>query len=259
MIFDTHAHYDDARFDEDRDEVIASLKENDVRRFVDVASDLPSIEKVERIIEKYPQSYGALGIHTSELEGVSEKDLKEIEEKIRNNKRIVAVGEIGLDYYWEENPPHEVQKEFFRYQLEMARRLNKPVIIHSREAAQDTFEIMKEMHAEEIGGVVHCYSYSKEMAREYIKMGFYIGIGGVVTFKNSKKLKEIAAEIPLERIVLETDCPYLAPSPHRGERNYSGFLPLVAAEIAELRGITAEEVCNTTYQNALRLYNIKDV
>lgn len=256
MIFDTHAHYDDARFDEDRDEVIASLKENDVRHFVDVASDLPSIEKVEKILEKYPQSYGALGIHPSELVGVSQKDLKEIEEKIRNNKRVVAVGEIGLDYYWEENPPHEVQKEFFRYQLEMARRLQKPVIIHSREAAQDTFEIMKEMRAEEIGGVVHCYSYSKEMAREYIKMGFYIGIGGVVTFKNSKKLKEIAAEIPLERIVLETDCPYLAPSPHRGERNYSGFLPLVAGEIAELRGISADEVCNATYQNALRLYCI---
>lgn len=166
----------------------------------------------------------------------------------------MAVGEIGLDYYWD-NESHDTQKKWFIRQLELARELDLPVIIHSRDAAADTLEIMKE-HAKGLRGVIHCFSYSKELAREYVKMGFYIGIGGVVTFKNGKKLKEIAEEIPLDRILLETDCPYLAPVPFRGKRNSSLYIPYIAQEIANLKGITYEEVVAQTEENGKRLFGI---
>ena len=170
---------------------------------------------------------------------------------------MVAVGEIGLDYYWDKEP--EIQKQqryWFAEQMKLAREVSLPVIIHSRDAAADTMEVMKSVHAEEIPGVIHCYSYSKEMAQEFIKMGYYIGVGGVVTFKNAKKLKETVQEIPLERILLETDCPYMAPEPHRGERNDSSYIPFVIAKIAELKGITPEEVEQVTRANAERLFRI---
>ena len=167
------------------------------------------------------------------------------------NDKMVAVGEIGLDYYWDE-PSRDIQKKWFVRQLELAREVNKPVIIHSRDAAADTLDIMKAEKCHEIGGVIHCFSYSKEMAREYLDMGFYIGIGGVVTFNNAKKVKEVAEYVPLESIVLETDCPYLAPVPNRGKRNSSINLPYVVDEISRIKGIEPDEVINQTYNNALR-------
>ena len=186
-------------------------------------------------------------------DSLNEERFQQMEELCKQEK-VVAVGEIGLDYYWD-NESHDVQKEWFIRQLDLARELDLPVLIHSREAAADTMEIMKE-HGQGLRGVIHCYSYSKEQAKEYVKMGYYIGVGGVVTFKNSRVLKEVVKAIPLEHIVVETDCPYLAPTPHRGKRNSSVYLPLVIEEIAKLKGITAEEVENATYENAQRLYGL---
>jgi len=257
MIFDTHCHYDDEKYDNDREALIRSMEEEGVVHFVNVSADKDSIDNTLEILDKYPQSYGALGIHPSEIRGLTEADMENIKEKALANERVVAIGEIGLDY-WEEGPDKGSQAFWFRRQLALAREVKKPVIIHSRDAVQDTYDILMEEKAEEMGGVIHCFSASAEMAEKYVKKGFYIGIGGVLTFKNAKKLQEVAEKTPLEWIVLETDCPYLAPTPHRGERNYSGYLTLVAEKLAEIKGITAEEVCNITYENALKLYRIKD-
>lgn len=257
MIFDTHCHYDDPRFDEDRDQVIKTIQAEGVSRFVNISADRESLDGTIKILEKYQFSYGALGIHPSETEGLTEEVMEEIAEKTRNNKRIVAIGEIGLDY-WEEGPDKEGQAFWFRRQLRLAKELDKPVVIHSRDAVQDTFDILAEEHAEELGGVIHCFSASAEMAERYVKKGYFIGIGGVLTFKNAKTLREVAERTPLENIVLETDCPYLAPVPHRGERNYSGYLNLVAEKLAEIKGVTKDEVCDTTFRNALRLYRIEE-
>ena len=257
MIFDTHCHYDDEKYDIDRDELIESLKSMGVSHFVNVSADKASVDNTLEILNKYPQSYGALGIHPSEIRGLSETDMDDIKQKALSHPGIVAIGEIGLDY-WEEGPDKKDQIFWFRRQLALAREVDKPVIIHSRDAVQDTYDILMEEHAEELGGVIHCFSASAEMAEKYVKKGFYIGIGGVVTFKNAKKLREVVDRIPLKWIVLETDCPYLAPTPHRGERNHSGYLNLVAEKIAEIKGVTAEEVYCATFENAIKLYRIKD-
>ena len=206
------------------------------------------------LAEKYPYVYAAVGIHPDEVGALNEEIFAGMEALLRHDK-VVAVGEIGLDYYWD-NESHEVQEKWFVRQLELARRHNLPIIIHSREAAADTMEIMK-AHAQGLEGVIHCYSYSREQAEEYVKMGFYIGIGGVLTFKNAKKLKEVAAAIPLERIVLETDCPYLAPEPFRGKRNQSSYIRYVAEKLAEIKGMTAEEVIAVTEENAKKMYRLK--
>ena len=256
MIFETHAHYDDEAFDADRDEIFAQFPSAGIRRVVDPASTLESNGRIAALAEQYDFLYGAYGLHPSECEGVPEEALEDIREKLHTSK-AVAVGEIGLDYHWE-TPSRPLQQRWFRRQLALAAQEGKPVIIHSRDAAQDTLDILKEMHAEEIGGVLHCYSYSPEMAQEFLKLGFYIGVGGVVTFKNARKLKETVQRIPMDRIVLETDCPYLAPVPHRGERNCSLYLPLIAGEIARLREMEPEEVEEQTWKNACRLYRMED-
>ena len=254
MIFETHAHYNDEAFREDREEIFAQFPEKRIGRVVNIASDLESIDECLELAQKYPFMYCALGIHPSDSAPLTDELLEEISEKLKN-PRVVAVGEIGLDYYWD-TPDRSIQKHWFEEQLEMARRADLPVVIHSREAAQDTMQIMQAHRAREIGGVVHCYSYSLELAREYVKMGFYIGIGGVVTFKNARKLKEVAEGIPIENIVLETDCPYLAPVPYRGKRNSSLYLPFVVEEIARIKGMDAEEVIARTEENAERLYRL---
>lgn len=254
MIFDTHAHYDDTQFDSDREELLASMPELGVTTIVNVSSTLKSCEKCVELARKYPYVYAAVGIHPDEVGSLNEETFAWME-RLLDNEKVVAVGEIGLDYYWD-NESHEVQKKWFVRQLELARRHHLPIIIHSREAAADTMEIMK-AHAQGLDGVIHCYSYSKEQAEEYIKMGFYIGIGGVLTFKNAKKLKEVAEVVPLEQIVLETDCPYLAPEPFRGKRNQSSYIRYVAEKLAEIKGITAEEVITVTEENAKKMYRLK--
>ena len=199
--------------------------------------------------------YCALGIHPSDSAPLTDELLEEIRGKL-SDPRVVAVGEIGLDYYWD-TPERTIQKHWFEEQLEMARLADLPVVIHSREAAQDTMRLMQDHRAEEIGGVVHCYSYSLELAKEFVKMGFFIGIGGVVTFKNARKLKEVAAGIPIDHIVLETDSPYLAPVPFRGKRNSSLYLPYVVDAIAQIKGMDPEEVISRTEENAERLYRLR--
>lgn len=255
MIFDTHAHYDDEAFDGDRELLLASLPEKGIGRVTEVSSDLASIQKVKDLAERFAHVYAAYGIHPTECAPMNEEHLAKIRELLLTDPKAVAVGEIGLDYYWDE-PERELQKHWFREQLLLAQEVDRPVIIHSREAAADTYDIMKEMHAEKTGGVVHCFSYSREMAEAFIRMGFYIGIGGVLTYKNARKLVEVAEAVPMDRIVLETDCPYLSPVPHRGKRNSSLNLPLVVQKLADIRGITADEVIRITEENALRLYRL---
>ena len=256
MIFDSHAHYDDAQFDEDRMDVLSHLKDAGVAKVVNISNGWDDLLKTLELIKEVPFLYGTVGIHPCKISELNEDRMEQMKEFCSRDK-IVAVGEIGLDYYWMSDPK-EVQKEWFIRQLRLAKEVNLPVVIHSRDASQDTFDIMKAEHAGTTGGVIHCYSGSVEMAREYVKMGYFLGIGGVVTFKNSKTLKKVAAEIPLEHIVIETDCPYLAPTPYRGKRNSSAYLPMVVEEIARLRGISTEEVERVTYENAMRLYSIAE-
>lgn len=253
MIIDTHAHYDDEQFDTDRDELLKSMHDGGIGLIVNAASTLESWEKIQRLTEEYPFVYGAVGIHPDEAGTLTEEHMSEME-RLSDLEKIVAVGEIGLDYYWD-NESHDVQKKWFIRQLELAKGKDMPVIIHSREAAADTMEIMRG-YASGMRAVIHCYSYSVEMAREYVKMGYYIGIGGVVTFKNAKKLVNVVKEIPLTSIVLETDCPYLAPVPYRGKRNSSLYLPYVAEKIAEIKGVNIEEVVRQTEENSRMLYDL---
>ena len=257
MIFDTHAHYDDEAFDEDREQLLASFKENGIDAVTNVAASLSSCKTTLELARNHDFMYAALGVHPSESAELSDEGLKDIEAWCteRQDGKVRAIGEIGLDYYWEE-PDHETQKKWFHRQLNLARELKLPVIIHSRDAAKDTLDIMKEEHSEEIGGVIHCFSYGKEMAAEYLKMGFYLGIGGVLTFKNAKKLLEVAEMAPLNRLVLETDCPYLAPVPNRGKRNSSLNLPYVAEKLAEIKKCTPEEIVRATEENARKLYRL---
>lgn len=255
MIFETHAHYDDDRFLEDQDALIRSMPEKGIGRIINVGASIESTKTTLELASRYDYVYAAVGVHPSDIAGLNEETFAWLREQTALDK-TVAVGEIGLDYYWDKEPSvQEKQRYWFERQMELARETNLPVIIHSRDAAEDTMNLMKRIHAEQIPGVIHCYSYSKEMAQEFIKMGYYIGVGGVVTFKNAKKLKETVEQIPLERILLETDCPYMAPEPHRGERNDSSYIPYVIAKIAELKGITTEEVERVTEQNARTLFS----
>ena len=256
MIFESHAHYDDEAFDEDREQLLSSMQEHGIEYIVNVGASLKSTETTVALTRQYPFIYGSAGVHPSETTELNEENFKWLTAQCAEPK-VVAVGEIGLDYYWEE-PDHEIQKKWFIRQLELARSCHKPVIIHSRDAAKDTYDIMTAQKAQEIGGVIHCYSYSAEMALDYVKMGFYIGIGGVVTFKNGKKMKEVAQAVPIDRILLETDSPYLAPEPNRGKRNSSLNIPYIAAQIAQIKGMEYEEVVNITNQNARRLFHINE-
>lgn len=255
MIFESHAHYDNEAFDEDRDSLLCSLSENGIDTVINIGASLGSCKKTLALMEKYSFLYGAIGVHPSETGELDDRSFFWLKGQCTREK-VAAVGEIGLDYHWKEPEP-SVQKLWFERQLELAKEVNLPVIIHSREAAKDTLDIMKNAHAETIGGVVHCFSYAKETAREYLDMGFYFGIGGVVTFANARKLKEVVCYLPLDRILLETDSPYLAPEPNRGKRNSSLNLPYVAKEIAALKELDYEEVLAVTHKNAEKLFRLE--
>ena len=254
MIFDTHAHYDDEAFDTDRYELLTSMNENGICNIVNVGASMDSTKASVELSKKYDFMYTSVGVHPNETGELTENDMNTLR-KLSEDKKVVAIGEIGLDYYFLE-PDKDIQKKWFRKQLDVAEETGLPVIIHSRDAASDTMSILKEYQGKLSGGVIHCYSYSLEMAKEYIKMGYYIGIGGVVTFKNAKKLIEVAENIALENIVLETDCPYLSPEPNRGKRNDSTNLHYVVKKISELRGISEEEIIEQTYKNAIDLYKL---
>jgi TatD DNase family protein len=254
MIFETHAHYDDKAFDEDRENLLPELYQNGITTIINVSSDLDSIKRTLSLAEKYPYIYGAVGVHPSDSGELTEETFLELTKACQHEK-VVAVGEIGLDYYWQE-PEKEIQKKWFERQLLLAQEVSLPVIIHSREAAKDTLDMMRALHAEKSGGVIHCFSYSKEMAAEFLKLDYYFGIGGVVTFQNAKKLREAVAYIPIDKILLETDSPYLAPVPNRGKRNNSGNIPYIAQEIAQIKGVSYEEIIAATRQNSERLFGV---
>ncbi len=259
MIFESHAHYDDEQFDEDREALLGGLFGGTVCTVINVGASMQSSRASVALAERYPGVYAAVGVHPSDVGELDEAAVSGLKEMAAHPK-VAAIGEIGLDYYWEKDPAvQRRQRMWFARQMELARTLQLPAIIHSRDAAADTVQVMEDAHAEEIPGVVHCFSYSPELAKEFIRMGYYIGVGGVVTFKNAKKLKETVVQIPLERILLETDAPYLAPEPHRGKRNESGFLKFVAREIAALKGVSYEEVEKVTRNNAERLFGLEAV
>lgn len=254
MIFETHAHYDDEKFDTDREVLLAQMQPAGICRIINIGSSIEATRATLALARRYDYIYAAVGVHPSDIDGLNEETFAWLQEQTSWEK-TVAIGEIGLDYHWDKEPDIQRQQRYwFGRQLELARSAGLPVVIHSREAAEDTMQIMKEHHAEEIPGVVHCYSYSKEFALQLIEMGYYIGVGGVVTFKNAKKLVGTVKAIPMERILLETDSPYMAPEPHRGTRNSSLNLPYVVEKIAELKGISTEEVERVTEENAYRLF-----
>ncbi len=254
MLFDTHVHLNADQFNEDVEEVIKRALEAGVENMVVVGFDRPTIEKAMELVEKYEFIYASIGWHPVDAIDMTDEDLKWIEE-LSSHPKVVAIGEMGLDYHWDKSPK-DIQKEVFRKQIQLAKKVKLPIVIHNREATQDIVEILKEEQAAEVGGIMHCFSGSAEIAKECVEMNFLISLGGPVTFKNAKKPKEVAVEIPLEKLLIETDCPYLAPHPYRGKRNEPSYVKLVAEQIAELKGLTIEEVAEATTLNAKKLFGI---
>ena len=279
-IFDTHAHLCDVAFDDEREAIIADLGAHGVGAFTEIGFDLPSSRAALALAERYPQVYAAVGFHPDHSDHLRDEDVETLRQMVENDQKIVAIGEIGLDYHYTRegilrraaasgqepdpeslataDPEPEIQKACFRRMLQLARALGLPINVHSREAAQDTYDLIVEEHGYENSGIIHCFGYPVEMAERFVKLGLYVGVGGVVTFKNSRKLKEVVARIPIERIVLETDCPYMAPVPKRGTRNDPRNLPYVVEEIAALRQMDPAEVIRITTENAKRVYRISE-
>lgn len=254
-IIDSHAHYDDEAFNEDRANVLNEIRKNGVVGVLNCASSYDSLKSTDKLTKEYDFIFGALGIHPENADEMQEDILDEIRTYIKSNDKIVAIGEIGLDYHWDENPSREVQKKVFRKQMNLAKELKLPVVIHDRDAHSDTLEIIKEFPS--VTGVVHCFSGSVEFAKECVKLGYYIGFTGVVTFKNAKKTVEVAREIPLDRILVETDCPYMAPEPNRGKRNKSDYIEYIITKIAEIRNIDPYEA-NLSFNNNFARLIIKE-
>jgi TatD DNase family protein len=254
MLFDTHAHLNAEQYNEDLSEVITRAQEAGVSNIVVVGFDRPTITRAMQLCEAYDFIYACVGWHPVDAIDMTEEDLKWIEE-LAAHPKVVAIGEMGLDYHWDKSP-HDIQKEVFRKQIHLAKKVKLPIVIHNRDATADIVEILREEGAGEVGGIMHCFSGSVEVAKQCLDMNFYISLGGPVTFKNAKKPKEVAAEIPLERLLIETDCPYLTPHPHRGQRNEPSYVKLVAEQIAEIKGLSYEEIARTTSDNAKKLFGI---
>ena len=255
MLIDSHAHLDDKRFDNDRDKIIKSLKELGIELVINPGADINSSIKAVALAEKYDNIYAAVGVHPHDAKDMDETTI-DLLKSFTNREKVVAIGEIGLDYYYD-NSPRDIQKKRFKEQIELAKEVNLPIIIHSRDAAEDTFNILKEAQDGTLKGVLHCYSGSVEMAMEYIKLGFYISLAGPVTFKKAKVPKEVAKAVPIDRLLIETDSPYLTPEPYRGKRNEPAFVRYVAGTIAELRNMSFEELALKTGENTKRLFGIK--
>ena len=256
MIFDTHAHYDDDAFAEDAESLLDSFAKSGSFRIANIGASIEGSRSSIALADKYPFMYAAVGLHPDYAGDWNEASKTELT-GLSGNPKCVAIGEIGLDYYYEE-PGREIQKKAFAGQLALARELKLPVVIHSRDAAKDTLDLIKESGIAEEGGIMHCFSYPPEVAKESLDLGFYIGIGGALTFKNARKLPDVVSMCPMDRIVIETDCPYMAPVPFRGKRNDSNYLTYVVEKIAEIKDISAEEVMRITYENALKVYRIKE-
>lgn len=250
MYFESHAHYDDRRFDEDRDELLASFPSEGIDTVVNSSSDIASSKASIALAEKYPYFYASVGVHPHEVSKMRDNDIDTLR-KLAAHPKVVAIGEIGLDFYYDHSP-RDSQRLWFARQLKLAAELDMPIIVHSREASQESFDIIKRSSVRK--GVIHCYSGSAPMAKDYIDMGFYIGVGGSLTFKNNKKTVEVVEQIPIERILIETDAPYLAPVPFRGERNDSRLLKYVVEKISLIKNIPVEDICNITKNNAEKLF-----
>lgn len=255
MLIDSHVHLDDERFDGDRDILINSLKDNKIELVINIGADMNSSMSSIELSKRYDNIYAAIGVHPHSASEMTEKTLDELREMSKEDK-VIAIGEIGLDYYYD-NSPRDIQRKWFREQLELAKELDLPVIIHSRDATKETYDIIKEAQDGTLRGVLHCFSGSVEVAMEYIKLGFYISIGGTVTFKNARVVREVAEAVPLDKLLIETDCPYLTPEPYRGKRNEPMFVKYVAEKIAEIRGISVEELAKFTNKNTKELFRIK--
>ncbi len=254
MLFDTHAHFDDPQFDSDRDEVIKSLADDGVTRVMNIGANMETSEKAIEIANKYDFIYATVGVHPCDTYDMTDEDIERLRIMAKNNPKVRAIGEIGLDYYFDDTKP-DIQKEWFIKQLHLAKELNMPVVIHDRDSKGDAIEILKREGIS--NGVMHCFSGSAETARELVKMGFMISFTGVLTFKNARRAVEACRSIPIERLMIETDCPYMAPEPHRGERNYSGYVKYVARKMAEIKGLSYEETARITMENGLRFYGIE--
>jgi TatD DNase family protein len=255
MIFDSHAHLDDERFDKDRDQIIARAKENGIEYILNPGADLNTSIRAVNLAQKYKNVYAAVGVHPHDVKDIDE-DTIQVLKALSNKEKVVAIGEIGLDFYYDHSPRDD-QRKWFRRQIELAKEVNLPLIIHDRDAHEETFKILKEYDVGSTGCVMHCYASSVEMAKEYIKMGVYISLAGPVTFKNARKTHDVAREIPLEWLLVETDSPYLTPEPYRGKRNEPSYVKLVAEKIAQAKGISLEEVANQTTLNAKKLFRIE--
>ena len=253
MLFDTHAHYDASRFDADRDAVLSALPGQGVGLVVNPGCDLPSSRKAVELSERYPFLYAAVGVHPEDCADWTDGDIDALRE-LAARPKVVAVGEIGLDYYWEENPPRELQRQVFRAQMALAEELDLPVIVHDREAHGDSMDIVREFP--QVRGVFHCFSGSAEMAKELVRRGWMISFTGVLTYKNARKAVEAAQAVPLERLMIETDSPYMAPVPHRGERNHSGLVAHTCRRLAEIKGIDPEECARVTMENGRKFFQI---
>ncbi|ART74594.1 hydrolase TatD [Sutcliffiella horikoshii] len=255
MLFDTHVHLNADQYEEDLQEVIDRAQAEKVTNMVVVGFDRKTITRAMELVEKYDFLYAAVGWHPVDAIDMTEDDLAWIED-LASHEKVVAIGEMGLDYHWDKSPK-EIQKEVFRKQIQLAKKVNLPIVIHNRDATADVVQILKEEDAKEVGGIMHCFTGSLEVAKECMEMNFYISFGGPVTFKNAKKPKEVVKEIPMEKLLIETDCPYLTPHPYRGKRNEPGYVRLVAEQIAELKELTIEEVAEKTTANAKKLFGIK--
>lgn len=254
MLIDSHVHLDDRRFNRDRDMIIKNLRSNGIELAINIGADLQTSIASVSLAEKYDNIYAAVGVHPHSAKEVDESTI-EILKSFASRDKVIAIGEIGLDFHYD-NSPRDVQRKWFREQLKLAKEVNLPVVIHSREACQETFDILKEAQDGSLEGVLHCYSGSPEMAKEYIKLGFYISIAGPVTFRNARVLREVAEVVPLDKLLIETDCPYLTPEPHRGKRNEPIFVKYVAGTIADIKGISYEELAKATNRNTKELFRI---
>lgn len=256
MLIDSHAHLDDRRFDDDREMIINNLKNNNIELVINIGADLKTSAASVDLANKYENIYAAVGVHPHSAKEVNTMVMEMIKE-LAENEKVVAIGEIGLDFYYD-NSPRDIQRKWFIEQLKLAKELDLPVIIHTRDASQETYDILKNNQDGTVRGVMHCYSGSVEMAARYIDMGFYISLGGPVTFKNARVVREVAEAVPLDKLLIETDCPYLTPEPYRGKRNEPVYVKYVAEKIAEIKGSTYKELVKATNENAKRLFNISE-
>lgn len=255
MLFDSHAHYNDERFSQDVYDVLGSMKKNNVGYIMNACSSMEEIPYILKLSENFDFLYASVGVHPHEVHNMTEADIEKLAE-LSKHEKVKAIGEIGLDYFYD-NSPRDVQRAWFARQIELAKEVNLPIIIHDRDAHKDTMDILKAHNAKVLRGVFHCYSGSAEMAKEVLDMGLYIAFGGSVTFKNAKKVQEAAAVVPLDKILIETDCPYLTPEPHRGKRNSSLYIHYVAQKLSEIKGVSVEEIEKVTCENAKKCFSIE--